>query len=689
MVSDPTVSVRDAVRFSVFSFCVILLVVSLAIVTPSARATEKADFFGITTVGQLANAGEAKEAQDLGIHNVRVDLAWYQVQPSACDGSTTKSLNFAPFDTIVKNAAEKNITLIADLYRTRVGEGCDTRPFPVPGTSMYTAWEQENSSGYVWSVVQRYGFSGTYWAENPSVPYHPIRIWEVWNEQNHAVNNPEAKLSSLNTERYAKLLIATSSTIRNAQTNRLTGGQTYKDVDTKVLMGGLDTYSEDTPAGTYFDQLYPKSPSGYTATELHNSFDGLSYHPYALTEGTSRVKEHIANAETVLSNHGDSSKTLWITEIGWPVMKLSSTPSDELQAESLTQIMPWIYINSGTKIKYAAWYDNQDLVEKCESWSCWDSISGLKKSNGIKRPAWCAYADIIQVNFCNPYPFSWPNEHNYNEELVNENNLGGEKIGDPSISSWEAGRLDAFARGSNNALWHKWYTPGTGWSSWASLFGTLTSGPDAVSWGKNRIDVMAQKDSSHLYHYYWNGSTWNSEVIEGSIYGDPTVSSWESGRFDLFVRGTNNQLWHRAFTGGSWTAWEPLGGISNYASPSPDAVSWGPNRVDVVFLNGTTVEHYYWTGTSWGSDNLGGWVCADPTITSTSSEHLDVFVKGCVDGGLWRDSFAPGIGWSGWSPMYGRPASGPDAVSSGKNRIDLVVQDYLANGSIMHGWTGE
>src|SRR5215510_7733346 len=48
--------------------------------------------------------------------------------------------------------------------------------------------------------------------------------------------------------------------------------------------------------------------------------------------------------------------------------------------------------------------------------------------------------------------------------------LGGLITSGPAISSWASGRLDCFARGADNALWHKWYSGG--WSGWESLGGT-------------------------------------------------------------------------------------------------------------------------------------------------------------------------------------------------------------------------
>jgi hypothetical protein len=65
--------------------------------------------------------------------------------------------------------------------------------------------------------------------------------------------------------------------------------------------------------------------------------------------------------------------------------------------------------------------------------------------------------------------------------------LGGVLTSAPGVSSWSSGRLDLFARGTDNRLWHKWYSGG--WSGWESLGGILTSSPAAVSWGPNRTGI--------------------------------------------------------------------------------------------------------------------------------------------------------------------------------------------------------
>jgi len=52
--------------------------------------------------------------------------------------------------------------------------------------------------------------------------------------------------------------------------------------------------------------------------------------------------------------------------------------------------------------------------------------------------------------------------------------MGGVITSDPAIGRNQDGRLEVFARGTDDALWHNWQTvPNNGWSGWGSLGGIL------------------------------------------------------------------------------------------------------------------------------------------------------------------------------------------------------------------------
>ncbi|MDV3425861.1 MAG: DUF346 domain-containing protein [Bacillota bacterium] len=161
--------------------------------------------------------------------------------------------------------------------------------------------------------------------------------------------------------------------------------------------------------------------------------------------------------------------------------------------------------------------------------------------------------------------------------------LGGVLTSAPGVSSWAPNRLDTFVRGTDNALYHKWWN-GSRWSDWENLGGNLTSAPSAVSWGNNRIDVFARGQGNRLYHLWWNGVRWSSwQDLDGNITSAPAVSSRADNRLEVFARGQNNQLMTMSWNGTRWSNWSNLGGT---LTSDPSAVSWGPNRTD-VFARGT------------------------------------------------------------------------------------------------------
>jgi hypothetical protein len=80
--------------------------------------------------------------------------------------------------------------------------------------------------------------------------------------------------------------------------------------------------------------------------------------------------------------------------------------------------------------------------------------------------------------------------------------LGGGITTAPAPVSWGPGHLDVFARGGDNALWHKWWT-GSAWSGWESLGGGITTAPAPVSWGPGHLDVFARGGDNALWHKWW------------------------------------------------------------------------------------------------------------------------------------------------------------------------------------------
>ncbi|TQJ31153.1 matrixin family metalloprotease [Microbacterium sp. SLBN-146] len=256
--------------------------------------------------------------------------------------------------------------------------------------------------------------------------------------------------------------------------------------------------------------------------------------------------------------------------------------------------------------------------------------------------------------------------------------LGGVLTSGAGVSSWASGRLDLFVRGTDNALWHKWFNGG--WSHWETLGGVLTSDPAAVSWSNGRIDVFVRGTDNALWHKWFDGRWSHWESLGGVLTSGPAVSSWASGRLDVFVRGTDNALWHKWFDG-RWSHWESLGGV---LTSDPAAVSWGNGRID-VFVRGTdnALWHKWFDGRWRGWESLGGVLTSGPGASSWASGRLDVFVRG-TDNALWHKWFDRS--WSGWETLGGVITSDPDAVSWGRGRVDVFARG--TDNALWHRWFG-
>jgi peptidoglycan hydrolase-like protein with peptidoglycan-binding domain len=255
--------------------------------------------------------------------------------------------------------------------------------------------------------------------------------------------------------------------------------------------------------------------------------------------------------------------------------------------------------------------------------------------------------------------------------------LGGVLTSAPGVSSWGSNRLDVFVRGTDNAMWHKWWAPG--WSGWESLGGVLTSAPAAVSRAFNRIDCVVRGTDNAVWLKRWlpGWSSWSS--LGGVVTSNPAICSWASNRLDVFARGTDSALWHRYWNGSSWSGWGSLGGVLTSA---PAAVSWGSGRID-VFVRGTdnALWHRYYQGGWSGWESLGGVLTSAPAVCSWASGRLDVFVRG-TDNALWHKYYQGG--WSGWGSLGGVLTSAPTAESWGPNRIDVFVRG--TDNALWHKW---
>lgn len=217
--------------------------------------------------------------------------------------------------------------------------------------------------------------------------------------------------------------------------------------------------------------------------------------------------------------------------------------------------------------------------------------------------------------------------------------------GNPSITSWGPGRLDVFARGTDDKLWQRFSNDaGANWSDWLKPFGddgTLASSPEVATRGSDRLNVFVVGTDGSIWERFYDGawnSGWNFQgAPAGGISGtataksDPGTVAWGSSeRVDLFVRGSDDKLWQKFYDGVGWTSWfKPVGDQGTLGS-EPDVTSWEPGNL-LVFIRGTNGLAY---ALPFGGGGWGPWVqlvlstdgfTSGPGATSRGLDRFDAF----------------------------------------------------------------
>ena len=324
-----------------------------------------------------------------------------------------------------------------------------------------------------------------------------------------------------------------------------------------------------------------------------------------------------------------------------------------------------------------------------QAWSGWDSLGGvitsdvaLGKNKDGRLEAFARGTDGAVWHRWQTAP---------NSGWSGWDSLGGVITTEIAVANNQDGRLEIFARGTDNALWHKWQTaPNSGWSGWDSLGGSIT-GPAAA--GRNadgRLEVFARGTDGAVWHKWqtapnsgWSG--WAS--LGGVITTEIAVANNKDGRLEIFARGTDNALWHKWQTApnSGWSGWASLGGIltSNIALGSN-----ADGRLE-AFVRGTdnalwhmwqTAPNSGWSG--WAS--LGGILTSDIAVGRNASGRLEAFVRG-TDNALWHMwQTAPNSGWSGWASLGGVLTSNITVGSNADGRLEAFVRG--TDNALWHKW---
>ncbi len=292
-----------------------------------------------------------------GIKSVRLPMYWAAIQP---ENRFVTAPEFDGFDREVKLAAEQGISVFPFVLGTPEWVAPDPRTLPVA-----TPWQRWAWSSFLRDAAERYGPQGSFWRENPGVPYFPIRDWEIWNEENIVTFTVPPSPSH-----YAELLRVSGRVLHAT------------DPGSKVIVGGLFgrplQVPPNVPSGDFLNRLY-------RARSVKKYFDGVALHPYVAD--ASAIPAQIRNLRRVMALHHDSQTGIYMTELGWGSASYQSRWERGLrgQARELNEAMAMLVANRiAWRIEGVWWFSWTDLKGNCQ----FCDSAGLLTENREAKPAW-------------------------------------------------------------------------------------------------------------------------------------------------------------------------------------------------------------------------------------------------------------------------------------------------------------
>jgi hypothetical protein len=360
-------------------------IAALAVLTTWATCASAAQALPVGFWGVVPQSGLSPEQfqrlADGGAESVRIPLVWNSVQPTR-----NGEYQWGGIDSQVEAAAKAGVRVLpfvsgAPSWAVPLlnvsGTGQSLKApahLPVSGSAR-AGW-----TAFLTAVVGRYGPSGTFWSEHPSVPRLPVRTWQIWNEPNF-----KYFISKPNPAEYGQLVKISYSALKAA------------DPGAKVILAGLfarPKYARNPKTGKhkslnwyasdFVEQMYRSNPG------IKSKFSGVALHPYTIDYP--ELAPEIEEFRGVLAKNHDGGKGLWITELGWSSERPSAgdlfAKGAAGQARELKGAFTLLRNKQAKwKVQQVYWFSVDDMAGACN----FCGGSGLFASGFKPKKAWYEY----------------------------------------------------------------------------------------------------------------------------------------------------------------------------------------------------------------------------------------------------------------------------------------------------------
>lgn len=330
-----------------------------------ARSHANGFIFGIDYAdelpGQSASAlsRSLDDAYTLGANWIRIDLAWYRVQP------TPDTWNWSSFDRVAAYAKARGLKILAILDQPPAWAAVPA----CAGQTWCPPRDATQFAAFAARAAQRY-------------PASAVGAWEVWNEENlssYWYGGPDPTA-------YATLLRATAIAVRAVQPAA------------RIVLGGLAVAGSDGSTLSPQDFLVAV---GLTGSLRYAS--AIGYHPYTYPTPPTSAKAFTAigtgpgSLAAVLDQYQAASTPIWLTESGAPIEQAASDPAvtdpkirqeEQLQAAYATALVKAATGNPHVKALF--WFSDIDLPAQ-------QLYFGLRRADGTPRPSFTALQNAINA----------------------------------------------------------------------------------------------------------------------------------------------------------------------------------------------------------------------------------------------------------------------------------------------------
>lgn len=335
------------------------LTVALLALTPAMAGSlpgAPSGFIGISPQGYTESA-DYELMREAGITSVRLPMNWHDLVPNAHERFDP---NWGWFDEQVGLAAEHGLRAFPFVWGSP--EWISPR---LGGEPVVSARQRFEWLRFLRGAVLRYGPRGSFWDENPELPWLPVRQWEIWNEENIVTFSREP-----DPVRFARLI-------------QISGRLLHRyDPGSTVIVGGLFGRPLQVPpnihSATFLAALY-------AVPGIERYFDGVALHPYVADAAA--MEGQIENLRHVMRLNGDAATKIYMTELGWGSDGFESRweRGPRGQARELDRAFAMLTGNRQRwrvgGVWWFSWFDQAGSCQFCDS-------AGLLTTAREAKPSW-------------------------------------------------------------------------------------------------------------------------------------------------------------------------------------------------------------------------------------------------------------------------------------------------------------